>query len=81
MVQVRYYDMIHERAKQTYDGPMPSIGNYELWENHWLACAEKIRDEFAEKGLPVTAELFQDIIDQSKHLFHIHRKKKENESE
>lgn len=63
MAQIRYYNMINDRAKLTYTGPTITKENFHLWEDHWFVTAEALRDEFAAGGLTNTATLIQDIID------------------
>lgn len=55
-------DMLHKRAEDTYDGPVPNAENYGIWIRHWFATAIALRNEFVCEELYRTADALTEII-------------------
>lgn len=60
------YDMINDRAVETWKGPGFSSEefkqDYNQWIKHWFKSAEDIRHEFEAEGLLETAQFVKDWI-------------------
>lgn len=65
-MSVILYQMIHDKAEKTYNGPEISVANYGVWVNHWFECAYKIAREFNAQDLYATEHAILDIIDEQK---------------
>ena len=60
------YQMINDRAWNTYLGPKVEASVYHYWVKHWFKTAENIQIEFANQQLYKTADAIYNIIKEQK---------------
>lgn len=59
-----YYSMINNRTNASWVDYPVTPKNIKAYAAHWIATCKQIGDEFAQEGLPKTADHFYRIAEQ-----------------